>query len=74
MATENKKNEWAEREIGVLWSKGDRLYGEVNGEKVVIFTNKFKEGVEARPDYRVYKERPLEARSPAVNEESELPV
>ncbi len=72
---EKQKNEWDEREIGALWTKDDRFFGNINGEKVVIFKNKFKEGVENRPDYRVYKEKALESKgAKKPKDDDDLPL
>ena len=47
--------------IGALWSrsgpKGEYLTGEVNGVKVVIFPNGYKQD-EKHPDLIVYKSKP----------------
>jgi len=54
MAEKNEK-------IGALWVKssdrGDYMTGEVNGVKVVVFTNSFKQD-DKHPDYVVYKSKP----------------
>ena len=48
-------------ELGALWvkrgAKGDYMTGTIGGEAVVCFRNDFKEGIEARPDWRVLKSR-----------------
>jgi len=47
--------------IGALWlrssERGDYMTGEINGVKVVIFTNGYKQD-EKHPDYIVYKSKP----------------
>ena len=54
--------------IGALWKKGEFLSGmvEVDGKKVdiVVFPNKYKEGVASRPDYRILKSRPKNQQTP----------
>jgi hypothetical protein len=50
--------------LGALWQrtgpKGDYFTGEVNGVKVVIFTNGYKQS-EKHPDWVVYKSEPKDA-------------
>ncbi len=58
MQEENKRTS-----IGALWKKTSQkgeeyLVGEINGQNVVIFTNKDKK--EKQPDYRVYPRKPKE--------------
>ena len=52
-------------EIGVLWEKdganGKYFTGTINGQKVVVFANKFKKE-ERHPDWRVLISRPKEER------------
>ena len=47
--------------IGALWLKssdrGDYFTGEVNGVKVVVFANQYREA-EKHPDWIIYKSRP----------------
>jgi len=54
MAEQNEK-------LGALWvksgPKGDYFTGEVNGVKVIVFPNGFKDA-ENKPDWIVYKSRP----------------
>lgn len=61
---ETAKNEWEEREIGALWVESGKtekyMTGTVNGEKVIIFKNKFKEKGDKKPFYRVYKDKTLD--------------
>ncbi len=49
--------------LGALWvrsgPKGDYMTGEINGVKVVIFTNGYKQ-TDKHPDYGVYKSKPRE--------------
>ncbi len=49
-------------EIGALWvktgAKGEYLTGTVNGEKVVVFKNSYKQPGEKSPDWRVLKSKP----------------
>jgi uncharacterized protein (DUF736 family) len=70
--SEKEKNEWDDRELGALWvnqkSDGTKyLTGTLNGEKVIIFKNKYKEENAKAPDFRVYKQK-------AVNEEPKREV
>lgn len=55
-----QKNEWDEREIGALWTQegktGTYYTGVVNGQRIVIFANKFKDEGGDRPSYRIYKD------------------
>jgi uncharacterized protein (DUF736 family) len=59
--TENK--EWSNREMGALWvnvkqgSNEKYLTGQVNGEKVILFKNKFKDDNPKAPDFRIYKQK-----------------
>tara|TARA_R100000808_G_C2150183_1_gene158829 strand:- start:1025 stop:1300 length:276 start_codon:yes stop_codon:yes gene_type:complete len=77
--TENKKSEWAEREIGALWkrqgSSQKYLSGKLklgNGEvlNVVVFTNSRKEAGSNQPDFRVYREKPLQEQETQNEEKS----
>ena len=47
--------------IGALWVKtserGDYMTGEINGQKIVVFTNGYKQS-DKHPDYVIYKSRP----------------
>ena len=67
--TETKKtNEWAEREIGALWkregSNQKYLSGKlkVDGKEVgvVVFTNRNKAEGSNQPDFRMYRDKPME--------------
>lgn len=55
-----EKNE----KIGALWLKtsdrGDYFTEEINGQKVVVFPNGFKQS-EKHPDWVIYKSRPRDA-------------
>ena len=59
--TENK--EWSNREIGELWvnvkqgSSEKYLTGQVNGENVILFKNKYKDDNPKAPDFRIYKQK-----------------
>jgi hypothetical protein len=66
----NKKNEWAEREIGALWKKQSPTQKYLSGHfkvddgmggeethQVVIFMNKHKQK-DNHPDFRIYKSLP----------------
>lgn len=50
-------------QIGALWMKtsgrGDYFTGEVNGQKIVVFSNSYKQA-EKHPDWIIYKSRPKE--------------
>ena len=50
-----------EDKIGALWvrtsDRGDYMTGEINGQKIVVFTNGYKQS-EKHPDYVIYKSRP----------------
>jgi len=54
---QNTNSKWDNEEIGALWKKvgkaGTFLTGKINGEPVIIFSNKNKKN-ENQPDYRVY--------------------
>lgn len=62
--TENK--EWSNREIGALWvnvkhgSNEKYLTGQVNGEKIILFKNKYKDDNPKAPDFRIYKQKDQE--------------
>jgi hypothetical protein len=62
--SENKdNNEWSDREIGALWvnvkNGGNEKYltGQVNGEKVILFKNKYKDENPKAPDFRIYRQK-----------------
>lgn len=61
--SDDKKNP---NELGALW-KSDRpgpivMTGTIQGEKVVVFANSYKVPGDKKPDFRVMKARPAEAR------------
>ena len=47
--------------IGALWLKfserGDYFTGEINGQKIVVFANGYKQ-TEKHPDWVIYKSKP----------------
>lgn len=52
---------WKDDEVGALWAKttnnGTKLLsGTINGERVVLFKNKFYEENGNKPMFRVYKD------------------
>ena len=51
--------------IGALWlkssSKGEYFSGEVNGQKIVVFANGYKQS-DKHPDWVIYKSKPREER------------
>ena len=70
MSEQNKKNEWAEREVGALWKKQSATQKFLSGHikvddgmggeeqlQVVIFNNKHK-NKDTHPDFRIYKSLP----------------
>lgn len=60
---DTKNTEWTDREIGALWLNVNQktqekyLTGKVNGEKVILFKNKYKSENEKAPDFRMYKQK-----------------
>jgi hypothetical protein len=50
-----------EDKIGALWvqssPRGDYMTGEINGQKIVVFTNGYKQSAK-HPDYVIYKSKP----------------
>ena len=79
--TENKKNnEWAEREIGALWkregSNQKYLSGKlkVDGQEVgvVVFTNRHKAEGSNQPDFRMYRDKPMQKTEQVQQEEEVL--
>ena len=80
MTDKKENNEWDNRELGALWvnvkqSDGSKyLTGTINGEKVIVFKNKYKDENEKAPDFRVYKQQPQDQDSPkpAEIQEEEL--
>lgn len=75
---DTKNTEWTDREIGALWLNVNQktqekyLTGKVNGEKVILFKNKYKSENEKAPDFRMYKQKDQDssASSSQVKEES----
>jgi uncharacterized protein (DUF736 family) len=70
---DKEKNEWDDREVGALWvnQKQDGtkyLTGTMNGEKVIVFKNKYKEENAKAPDFRIYKQKPQGESSSAAPE------
>ena len=67
MSGTKEKNEWDNREIGALWlnvkqgTSEKYLTGHINNEKVIVFKNKFKEENPKAPDFRIYKQKELDA-------------
>ena len=65
MSDKKENTEWNDREIGALWvnvkqGSNDRyLTGQVNGEKVIMFKNKYKETISSS-DFRIYKQKDQE--------------
>ena len=78
--TETKKNEWAEREIGALWkregSNQKYLSGKlkVDGKEVgvVVFTNRHKAEGSNQPDFRMYRDKPMEKQETQLEQEEVL--
>jgi len=75
---DTKNTEWTDREIGALWLNVNQktqekyLTGKVNGEKVILFKNKYKSENEKAPDFRMYKQKDQDssATSSQAKEES----
>ncbi len=63
-------------ELGALWvkegAKGAYMTGNINGEKVVVFANGFKEPGDNKPDWRVLKSKPMEGQAPAAPAPADL--
>jgi uncharacterized protein (DUF736 family) len=81
MTEKKENNEWDNREVGALWvnvkqSDGSKyLTGTINGEKVIVFKNKYKDENQKAPDFRIYKQQPANGESSNVvveEEEAEL--
>lgn len=79
--TETKKtNEWAEREIGALWkregSNQKYLSGKlkVDGQEVgvVVFTNRNKAEGSNQPDFRMYRDKPMQKQEVQQEQEDVL--
>jgi uncharacterized protein (DUF736 family) len=66
---DTKNTEWTDREIGALWLNVNQktqekyLTGKVNGEKVILFKNKYKSENEKAPDFRMYKQKDQDSSS-----------
>jgi uncharacterized protein (DUF736 family) len=66
MADNKDNKEWNDREIGALWvnakqgSNEKYLTGQINGEKVIMFKNKYKDDNPKAPDFRIYKQKDQE--------------
>ena len=71
---DTKNTEWTDREIGALWLNVNQrtqekyLTGKVNGEKVILFKNKYKSENEKAPDFRMYKQKDQD--SPATSSQA----
>jgi hypothetical protein len=50
-----------EDKLGALWVKsserGDYFTGEINGQKIVVFANSYK-NADKQPDWIIYKSKP----------------
>jgi len=63
-------------ELGALWinhKHGPAMTGTINGVKVVVWRNKFKEEGDRRPDYRVMQDTgtPPPKAAPVVSEQND---
>ena len=65
-----KTSEWAERELGALWKKESSNQKYLSGklkmpdgtsQGVVVFTNRHKAEGSNQPDFRVYRDRPMDS-------------
>lgn len=60
-------------DLGALWidHKGGKvaMTGTILGQKVVVFVNQYKEPGDKKPDYRVYKSKPLPARPTSARQD-----
>lgn len=82
MADKKENTEWKDREIGALWvnvkqgSDEKYLAGQVNGEKVILFKNKYKDENPKSPDFVIYKQKdqgaPKESAPQQEQEEEDL--
>lgn len=81
MSDTKTNTEWSDREIGALWTNvnpktNDKyLTGHINGEKVILFKNKYKSENEKAPDLKVYKQKDAdsnEVKPKDIEEEDEL--
>jgi uncharacterized protein (DUF736 family) len=63
MSEKQENKEWTNREVGALWLNVNQktnekyLTGQINGEKVIMFKNKYKDENPKAPDFRVYKQK-----------------
>lgn len=75
MADNKDNKEWNDREIGALWvnakqgSNEKYLTGQINGEKVIMFKNKYKDDNPKAPDFRIYKQKDQEGAAKAAPKE-----
>ena len=66
MSEKPENKEWTNREVGALWLNVNQktnekyLTGQINGEKVIMFKNKYKDENPKAPDFRVYKQKDQE--------------
>ena len=81
MSDNKEENEWNDRELGALWvntknNSGEKyLTGQIKGEKVIVFKNRFKEENPKAPDFRIYRQKELDApASAAAPTESSRPL
>ena len=78
MSDKKENTEWNDREIGALWvnvkqgSNDKYLTGQVNGEKVIMFKNKYKDDNPKAPDFRIYKQKDQEG-SASFSQKQEEP-
>jgi len=74
------QHEQSERkDIGALWKKTSKsgqayLSGQIDGRRIVIFANKWKESGDKKPDYRIYEEAVREAVPSSPLSDSQQPV
>lgn len=80
MSDKKENTEWNDREIGALWvnvkqGSNDRyLTGQVNGEKVIMFKNKYKDDNPKAPDFRMYKQKDQEGAAKSAQKQEEPEV
>lgn len=66
MSEKSDNKEWTNREVGALWLNVNQktnekyLTGQINGEKVIMFKNKYKDENPKAPDFRIYKQKDQE--------------
>ena len=66
MSEKQENKEWTNREVGALWLNVNQktnekyLTGQINGEKIIMFKNKYKDENPKAPDFRVYKQKDQE--------------